>query len=133
MILYFIYLTGMSIQPIRNCLCIQSATFTIFLFKYVDFLAIKRVQSQIRYTFEYLQILIYGSKAPHTLNLSQSNFHILTRSIFDNVELHDNAFSSVYVLLINDIHIIMLLLLTVMNFNAKNCVINALHLFAKYH
>ena len=45
-------------------------------------------------------------KLPQTLNLSHTNFHLLTISLFDNVELNDNAFSFVYVVLINVIHII---------------------------
>ena len=58
-------------------------------------------------------------KLPHTLNLSHTNFHLLTISIFDNVELNDNAFSFVYVVLINVIHIIRFSMWTVMNFLVK--------------
>ena len=58
-------------------------------------------------------------KLPHTLNLSHTNFHLLTISLFDNVELNDIAFSFVYVVLINVIHIIMFSMLTVMNFLVK--------------
>ena len=58
-------------------------------------------------------------KLPHTLYLSHTNFHLLTIGIFDNVELNDKAFSFVYVVLINVIHIIMLLMLNVMNFLVK--------------
>ena len=58
-------------------------------------------------------------KLPHTLNLSHTNFHLLTISLFDIVELNDNAFSFVYVVLINVIHIKMFSMLTVMNFLLK--------------
>ena len=58
-------------------------------------------------------------KLPNTLNLSHTNFLLLTRSIFDNVKLNDDAFSFIYVLLINVFHIIMLLMLIVMNFLVK--------------
>ena len=58
-------------------------------------------------------------KLPLTLNLSHTNFHLLTISFFDNVELNDDAFSFVYVVLINVIHIMMFLMLTLMNFLVK--------------
>ena len=58
-------------------------------------------------------------KPPPTLNLSHTNFHLLTISFFDNVELNDDAFSFVYVVLINVIHIMMFLMLTLMNFLVK--------------
>ena len=58
-------------------------------------------------------------KLPQTLNLSHTNFHLLTISIFDNVKLNDNASSIVYVVLINVICIKMFSMLTIMNFLVK--------------
>ena len=70
-------------------------------------------------------------KLPHTLNLSHINFYFLTMIIFDYVELNDNAFSSVQIVLMEVIHTIMLLMLTVMNLLVKS-VSNASQVFAKY-